>query len=100
MLDTRLPADTNGLRLVVRGNTQRYFVHLRTRGTALSWQYYRAAFDVTGDWTDIRLPITAFRPSGPLLRGTPAAEAIASVGIVAFGRDRTAEIEVREIAFY
>jgi hypothetical protein len=32
------PDGIAGLRLVVRGNGERYFVHLRTTGTALPWQ--------------------------------------------------------------
>ena len=41
------PEGTTGVRLIVRGNAQRYFVHLRTGGTLLPWQYYQADFDVT-----------------------------------------------------
>lgn len=94
------PEGTNGLRLIVRGNDQRYFVHLRTRGTILPWQYYQAGFDVTSSWTELRLPFTAFKASGSLLRDVPRPDSLTSVAIVAFGRDHDAEIEVREIAFY
>ena len=45
-LASQRPEGTNGVRLVVRGNNQRYFVHLRTSGTILPWQYYQAGFDV------------------------------------------------------
>lgn len=95
-----LPKDTAGLRLVVRGNNQTYYVHLRTAGTVLPWQYYQAAFEATGDWSEVRLKLNDFRPSGALLRNTPKATGIKSVGIVAYGRDHTAEIDVREIEFY
>jgi len=94
------PSDASGIRLVVRGNDQPYFVHLRTSGTILPWQYYQAGFPVTRDWTEVRLPFTDFEPSGRLLRRVPRADSLRSVGIVAFGRDHQAEIDVREIAFY
>ncbi len=94
------PADATGLRLIVRGNDQRYFIHLRTAGTVLPWQYYQAGFDAPGEWTDIRLPFSAFKPSGRLLRNTPRTTGIKSVGIVAFGRDHQAQVDVREIGFY
>lgn len=94
------PEDATGLRLVLRGNDQRYFVHLRTGGTVLPWQYYQAGFHAPPTWTEIRLPFTAFRPSGRLLRSTPRTAGIKSVGIVAFGRDHEAEIELREVGFY
>ena len=99
-LDTPLPAGTKGVRLQVRGNGERYFVHLRTRGTWLPWQYYQAGFETTADWTEIRLPLTAFEPSGRLLKETPAASAVTSVGIVAYGRDHEAQVDVRAIGFY
>ena len=99
-LDTPLPADTKGIRLRVRGNGEQYFVHVRTTGTWLPWQYYQAVFDTTAEWTEIRLPLTSFKPSGRLLRTTLAANALTSVGIVAYGRDHEARVDVREIGFY
>ncbi|MFU8897645.1 MAG: CIA30 family protein [Roseinatronobacter sp.] len=99
-LQTPPPDGTQGVRLVVRGNDQRYFVHLRTSGTVLPWQYYQAGFDVTGTWAEIRIPLDAFSPSGALLRAVPRVGSLRSVAIVAFGRDHDAEIELREIGFY
>lgn len=89
-----------GVRLTVRGNDQRYFVHLRTRGTVLPWQYYQAGFEVTGDWMGIRLPFEAFKPSGRLLRSVPRGGDLTALAVVAFGRDHDAEIDLREIGFY
>jgi len=94
------PAGTQGVRIVVRGNDQRYFVHLRTGGTVLPWQYYQAGFDVTRSWSELRLPFEDFRPSGRFLRTTPKPESLKSIGIVAYGRDHEAEIDVREVGFY
>ncbi|MEM9107545.1 MAG: CIA30 family protein [Pseudomonadota bacterium] len=98
-LDTSLPADTKGIRLLVRGNGQQYFVHLRTKGTLLPWQYYQAAFETDDNWTEIRLPLTSFEPSGRMLRATPAPTSLTSVGIVAYGRDHEAQVDVREVGF-
>ena len=95
-----LPTGTTGVRLIVRGNDQRYFVHLRTSGTLLPWQYYQAGFDVTQAWTEVRLPFDAFAASGALLRAVPKADKLISVGVVAYGRDHDAEIDVREVGFY
>jgi hypothetical protein len=94
------PEGTTGVRLVVRGNGQRYFVHLRTNGTVLPWQYYQAGFDVTGDWAEVRLPLSAFRASGALLRTEPRAGSLTSLAVVAYGRDHEALIDVREAGFY
>lgn len=99
-LDAPAPANAVGIRLVVRGNNQRYYLHLRTRGTILPWQYYQAGFDTTQAWTEIRLPLSSFKASGRLLRATPAAISLTSIGVVAFGRDYDAQVDVREIDFY
>ncbi|MEP1930013.1 MAG: CIA30 family protein, partial [Roseibium sp.] len=61
-------SDISGVRLFARGNGERYFVHLRTRGTVLPWQYYQAEFITTEVWTEILLPLSAFQASGAMLR--------------------------------
>ena len=94
------PEGTTGVRLIVRGNGQRYFVHLRTGGTLLPWQYYQAGFAVSESWTEVRLPLDAFSASGGLLRTVPKAAGLTSVGVVAFGRNHDARIDVREVGFY
>lgn len=93
------PEGTTGVRLVVRGNGQRYFVHLRTGGTLLPWQYYQAGFDVTDSWSEVRLPLDVFSASGVLLRGVPRPGSLTSVAVVAYGRDHDALIYVREVGF-
>ena len=94
------PEGTAGVRLIVRGNAQRYFVHLRTNGTVLPWQYYQAGFDVSEDWSEVRLPLEAFTASGALLQNLPDAESLTSVAVVAYGRDHDARIDVREVGFF
>jgi hypothetical protein len=94
------PEGTTGVRLVVRGNDQTYFVHLRTSGTILPWQYYQAAFDVTRRWREVRLPFSAFKASDGMLSSVPTAGSLTSVAIVAFGRDHDANIDIRELGYY
>lgn len=94
------PENTTGIRMIVRGNDQRYFVHLRTGGTILPWQFYQAGFDVTRNWTEVRLPLTEFKASGSFLRNIPHASSLTSIGIAAYGRNHDADISVREIGFY
>jgi Complex I intermediate-associated protein 30 (CIA30) len=94
------PQGTKGVRLMVRGNGERYYVHLRTTFTILPWQYYQAPFATTNGWREVRLPLEAFKPSGRMLPGTIAPARIKSVGIVAFGRDQQVQVDVREAGFY
>jgi hypothetical protein len=99
-----LPDSAQGIWLKARGNNQPYFVHVRTSGTVLPWQYYQATFEVTDQWQDIKLAWEDFKPSGGLsgsfLRDVPLAGKIKSIAIVAFGRDHQADVEVAEIGYY
>jgi hypothetical protein len=94
------PEDAKGIKLTVRGNGQGYFVHIRTNGMLFPWQYYQAPFITSGAWREIRIPFSAFKPSDESLRTTPLTQSIRSVGIVAYGRDYQAAVDVREIGFY
>jgi hypothetical protein len=89
-----------GVEIEVRGNGETYFLHLRTRGTRLPWQFYQAPFEVTGDWTVLRIPFAEFAPKGRLLSKTFAPGAIRSLAVAAYGRDHTADVSVRRIGFY
>ncbi len=94
------PQGSAGVQLIVRGNGQRYFVHLRNADTRRPWQYHQAGFDVTQNWTEIRLPFDAFVAAGGARSGTLSARTLTSVAIVAFGRDHSAQIDVAEVGFY
>ena len=95
-----LPEEARGVRIVVRGNDQRYFIHLRTSGTFLPWQYYQAGFDVSKEWAEILIPFRDFKASGALLKKTPSPKGLRSIGVVAFGRDHEAEVDVREVGYF
>ncbi len=89
-----------GVSFKVRGNGQQYYLHLRTSGTLLPWQYYQASFTTTDQWQIITVPLTAFARSGNWLSNVVKPSSIRSIGIVAFGRDHTADIQIAEISFY
>ena len=95
-----LPADTMGVALLTRGDGQQYFLHLRTTGTILPWQYYQAPFTPGPDWGEIRVPLSAFTASGALLRATPRAGDIRSIALVAYGRDHLADVSLARITLY
>lgn len=93
-LADRMPDTAQGLVLRVRGNGDRYFVHLRTGGTLLPWQFYQASFETTSEWVDVHLPFTAFKASTRMLRTTPAPASVRSVAVVAYGHDHEADVSV------
>ena len=89
-----------GAYLKVRGNGQQYYLHLRTSGTLLPWQYYQASFTTTDQWQTVKVPLSAFARSGNWLTKAVKPSSIRSIGIVAFGRDHSADIKIAEIGFY
>lgn len=94
------PAGSAGVRVVVRGNGERYFVHLRTTDARLPWQFHQAGFPTSAAWEEIRLPFESFKATGGLRRDGIRPDALMSLGIVAYGRDHEARIDIREIGFY
>ena len=89
-----------GVYIKARGNGQKYYIHLRTRGTMLPWQYYQGTFDVSDQWQVIRLPLDVFKASGSWIRKSALPKSIRSIGIVAYGRNHQADIQISEIGFY
>ena len=91
---------SNGVEIRVRGNGEKYFVHLRTSGTVLPWQHYQASFDTTDKWKTIRIPFRNFVGSSDWLSEDVSPSSIRSLGIVAYGRDHLADISVSMAGFF
>lgn len=99
-LDGGWPETADGLQLRVRGNGERYYVFLRTTSARRPWHSYRAAFTAEAEWQDITLPFSAFEPSQDSLPARFTADEIRSIGLVAYGRDHSADLSVSQIALY
>lgn len=94
------PRKAAGVIVRVRGNDQAYFLHMRTRGTVLPWQYYQATFRAESEWQTLKIPLNQFRGSSQWLSERIAPATVRSIGVVAFGREHRADIEVSMIGFY
>jgi hypothetical protein len=94
------PEGTHGVRLMVRGNGERYFVHLRTTASGRPWQFHQAGFDTGPAWAEVRLPFDAFEARGGLRDAAPRPETLTSLAVAAYGRDHDALVELREVGFY
>ena len=87
-----------GVRLVVRGNDERYSVHLRTPKNIRPWQSYRAHFTAAPDWETIDLPFPTF---SPYRLDTPLdINRLRRIGLVAIGRAFNANLAVSEVGFF
>jgi hypothetical protein len=88
-----LPEDATGITLRVRGNGARYYIHMRPAASRRPWQFYQAGFDSTQNWQEITLPWSAFQQQGGLSDSFAPTD-IRSIGIVAYGADYEAALDI------
>ena len=96
-LDTPFDAGSKGLKLRLRGNGETYYVHLRPKSSTRPWHYFATSFEAGADWQEITLPWSSFVAQGGLQADFAASE-ITSIGIVAYGADYEAQLDVAWIA--
>ena len=94
-----LDKDIKGISLKVRGNGEKYYVFIRTSTTLLPWQFYNAPFETSKNWNLIKINLEEFQPSSRFLRKPIKSSSIKSIGIVAYGRDHNAKVDISEINF-
>ena len=87
-----------GIRLWVRGNGRRYYVHLRTEDTKLPWQYYAAGFDAGATWEKVDIPFSAF--TGENIGAALDTRKLKRLAIVAAKEAFTADVAVARIELY
>ena len=85
------------VRLVVRGNGERYSVQLRTPDNVRPWQSYRAHFAAGADWETVHLPLGDFAPHR--LDAPLDTARLRRIGLVAIGRAFRADLAVCELGF-
>ena len=90
----------SGLQITVKGNLENYFIHIRTTGTIRPWHYYFQVFKTKSDWEVIKMPFNKFERSASILTKDLNPANLRSIGIVAFGKDHTADIYVKDLRFY
>jgi len=91
-------SDYAGVRLIVRGNGERYSMHLRTPDNMRPWQSYRAQFTAGEDWASVELPFEDFAPYR--LQAPLDVTRLRRIGLVAIGRAFHADLSVCEMSFY
>ncbi len=90
--------DYTGVSLVVRGNGERYSVHLRTVDCVRPWQSYRAGLVAEPAWRDIQLPFAGFAPHR--LDAPLDLSRLRRLGVVAIGRAFAADVMVSRVMLY
>jgi hypothetical protein len=87
-----------GIRLVVRGNSEQYSLHLRTSDAQRPWQSYRAHFHAGYTWETIDLPFDAF--ASYRLESDLDTKNLTRLGIVAIGREFSADLMIARVSLY
>jgi len=87
-----------GVRLWVRGNGEKYHVHLRSRRTRFPWQYYGAGFVADDGWSMVELPFSDFKPERLKAQLNPVK--LTRIAVVAIGEEYKADVAVSRIEFY
>jgi len=89
------PVDATGfsaLEIAVRGNGERYNVHIRTADVVRPWQSYRHSFEATGEWRTLHLPFSGFEPHR--IEAPLDTAMLRRIGVVAIGRTFEADVAV------
>ena len=99
------PKSAKGILLKVRGNGERYYMHINTSETiSLPQQYrfyYQANFPAYKEWNEVRLPFSsAFKRSKPQMREKIHGDNIRTIGLLAYGKDHNALLEIKYLSFY
>ena len=90
--------DISGVRIKIKGNGDEYYVHLRVP-RMLPWNYYSAKFYASEDWQIIDLPLSSFEYSRNPSKKFKSSK-ISTIGIVAFGKDFYAEVDLAQLEIY
>ena len=88
-----------GVRLNVRGNGEKYYIHIRTNESYSPSDYYAITFKTNTEWQMIDLPFNKFERRWSKETALDPKK-IRSFGIVAYGRDHVSDISVSTLEFY
>ena len=87
-----------GLVFETYGNGESYNIHLRTSNLWLPWQSYRSSFIAPAEWKTFHIPFTDFQSYRT--SKTLKVEKIERIGVVAIGREFTADLCLGKIGLY
>ena len=93
-----------GILLKVRGNGENYFIHVNTIETIFLPQqyrfYYQASFPTSKNWSEVKIPFSAFKRSSVQITKYFNGENLKTIGLLAYGRNHNALLEIKYLSFY
>lgn len=88
----------SGVRFWAKGNSEKYFVHLKNRQTKMPWQYYSAEFTVSKNWQQIEIAFEQFKPQA--LSSKMKIDTLSQIAIVGAKKAYKIDIYLGPIKFY
>ena len=93
-----------GILLKVRGNEEKYYIHVNTSETIFLPQqyrfYYQASFSTSKNWSEVKIPFSTFKRSNSKITKYFNGASLRTIGILAYGRNHNALLEVKYLGFY
>ena len=87
-----------GIRLNVRGNNTRYYLHIRSSQSQRPWQYFVADFEATEEWRTLEIPFSRFEPEN--IREDLNLSELRRIAIVGAWQEFKVDVAVSRIEFY
>ncbi len=96
--------DAKGILLKVKGNGEHYYMHVNTNETiSLPQQYryyYQASFPTSKNWREVKIPFSTFKRSSTQISEYFSGKNLRTIGLLAYGRDHNALLEIKYLSFY
>ena len=96
--------DANGILLKVRGNGEKYYIHVNTNETIFLPQqyrfYYQASFPTSKNWSEVKIPFVTFKRSSTQISKYFDGKNLKTIGLLAYGRNHNALLEIKHLSFY
>ena len=89
-----------GIKIKVKGNGEVYYLHIRNASARLPWHYYTASFETNDKWKEVLIPFDEFEKSATLMPRKLKSDTIKTIGLVAYGKDHSADVSVSNLEFY
>ena len=93
--------DFSKIKFKARGNKEKYFIHIKTKGSIFPWVRYLSEFDVTEEWQDFEIEFDEFirySNKNPKKRNLNPKK-IKLIGVEASGRDFEMDIDIASMSF-
>ena len=99
-IDAKETKGKTGIKIKVKGNGDIYYLHIRNASARLPWHYYTANFQTNDKWEEVVIPFEEFEKSATLMPRKLKADTIKTIGLVAYGKDHSADVSLANLEFY